>query len=92
VDDEHLMPAEMQRQLLTVIRAINAGKNIHAAVGAEGPAAIRDVSTILRILRLPDVHFRHSEEPDVVLARILNLLRERFEKPSLLEIRDDGYW
>lgn len=86
------MPAEMQRQLLTVIRAINAGKNIHAAVGAQGPAAIRDVSMMLRILRLPAVGFRHGEAPDVVLARILDLLEaaadgEDLEPPDVTDSR-----
>ena len=86
------MPAEMQQTLLTVITAINSGKNVHAAIGAEGPAATRDVSMILRILRGPDVHFQHGEAPDVVLARILDVLRERNKQPGLLDTGDDGYW
>jgi hypothetical protein len=92
VDDEEFIPAEMQRTLLTVITAINAGRDIHAAVGASGPADIRDVSTILRILRLPAVGFRHGEPPDVVLARILDLLEaaadgEELEPPDVTDSR-----
>jgi hypothetical protein len=92
VNDEELLPAEMQRTLLAVIAAINAGEDIHATVRADDPASIRDVSTILRILRLPAVGFQHGEPPDVVLGRILDLLEaaadgEDLEPPSFMDSR-----
>lgn len=88
-----LMPAEMRQMLLTVIAAINAGRDVHAAVGADGPAATRDVSMILRILRLPAVGFRHGQEPRVVLARILDLLQAAADggDPTQSSVTDGRY-
>ncbi len=86
------MSAEQQQTLIAVITAINDDQDIYAAVRADDPASTREVSTILRILRLPDVHFKHGEAPNIVLDRVLDLLRDRLAKPSLMENHGDGYW
>lgn len=76
------MSAQQQQVLRAVVDAINAGRSPHDAVNAEGPAATRYMSMILRILRLPDVGFRHGEPSEVVLARILDLLKAHAEHPD----------
>lgn len=86
------MSAEQRRTLLAGVAAINDGRDIHAAVRANDPASTREVSTILRILRLSAVGFQHGEPPDVVLARILDLPEaaadgEDLEPPSFMDSR-----
>lgn len=81
VDDEDLMSAEQQDLLRTVVDAINRGVDIYGAV-RERVSPVpdkRDMATLLRILRLPEVGFRHGEPPDVVVARIMDLLEARAE-------------
>lgn len=92
MDDEELMSAEQQRTLRAVVTAINAGEDIYAAVRADDPASTREISTVIRILRLPAVAFEHGESPDVVLGRILDLLEaaadgEELGPPSFMDSR-----
>ncbi|MEV6661566.1 hypothetical protein [Nocardia fluminea] len=76
MEDEHLMLAEQQRLVLTVVDALNRGTDVHTAVRAAlaPPPASVDVDAVLRILALAPVAFQRGERPAAVLARILTAI------------------
>lgn len=77
------MSAEQQRLFLAVVTAINEGRDLYKAAAAvmapEPEPARHEMNALIRILRLPDVGFRHGHDPAVVLARILDLLEAHIE-------------
>jgi hypothetical protein len=91
VDDEDLMSVEQQQLLRVIVGAINAGQDFHAAAREHFPSVHRlDMSNIQHILTVTG--FRFGDPFEVVLARILDGLREAADEedrtPDILDERD----
>lgn len=93
MDDEQIMSGQQQQLLRTIIEAINRSDDLYGAAGnVSPPPDPNDIRLSLRILRLPDIGFRHGEPADLVIARIMDLYEARIEDDtSQATITDDRY-
>ncbi|PKV76731.1 hypothetical protein [Nocardia fluminea] len=89
MEDEHLMSAVQQRLVLAVVDALNNAADFYTAVCAAitPPPASADVDTVLRILALAPIAYKHGERPAAVLARILTAIEIHSEGGELVPHR-----